>query len=145
MDKRMVHLYIGESNSGKTNIVLGLAIRGSGAEFNIWFAQFMKKDREIEENFRLLRDNERSGYSFFPCADSESEYYEHLHETLKRISSGKYDLVILDGILDAWNEADLHELFVKRNENTELALTGSMASRKIAAAADLVTYIDHKG
>lgn len=141
MDSRLAHIYIGQRGSGKTNIVMGLAIRASGANFKIWFAQYLEKDTEICNNFETFQKGSGSGYEFFSRESLSDSHEKCFMKTRGKASSGKYDLVILDGALNALEERELVEIVDSKNKWTELVLTGTEASKTLLSKVQLVTRI----
>jgi len=70
-----------------------------------------------------------------------------LENVLKEISSGKFDIIVLDEILisirDGYaSENDILGMFEKTDNNTEIVLTGRGATDRIMERADLVSFIE---
>ena len=140
-----VQVYTG-NGKGKTTASLGLVLRAAGAGMQIYFGQFMKKGNTSE--IRALRDF-LSGAVTVELSGPDRERdtacaragYEKAREAL---TSGKYDLVVLDEILVAEHLGllavdDLLRLMDQRPEHTELVLTGRWAAEQVCQQADLVT------
>lgn len=147
-----VQVYTG-NGKGKTTASLGLVLRAAGAGMQIYFGQFMKKGNTSE--IRALRDFLSSAVTVeqygsgaeLSGPDRERDTacaragYEKARDAL---TSGKYDLVVLDEILVAEHLGllavdDLLRLMDQRPEHTELVLTGRWAAEQVCQRADLVT------
>jgi len=149
--KGYIQVYTGDGK-GKTTAALGLALRASGRGMRIYIGQFMKgqvygelaaveripeieleqygdpgwcyKGRLTEEQFALARRG-----------------FERAKD---RLSSGAYDIVILDELnMAVWFELltvdQLMELIACKPETTELVITGRRAHEALIERADLVT------
>ena len=147
-----VQVYTG-NGKGKTTAALGLMLRAAGAGMDIYFGQFMKTGdtSEAEALRRFLghavtmeqygSGGELSGPDRArdaACARSGCE------KARAALSSGRYDLVVLDEILVAQHLGllaveDLLQLMDERPQHTELVLTGRWAAEQVMQRADLVT------
>ncbi len=153
MKKGYVQIYTG-NGKGKTTCMLGLALRASGAGKKIFIGQFLKQGdySEIKAIKKFLPDITleqfgAGGKCFAKGSESENdisaakEGYQH---ALHAVSSGEYDLVILDEInvavsMELLTEEQQLRLMEQKSEGTELVMTGRYASEKIIERADLVT------
>lgn len=147
----MIHVYTG-NGKGKTTAALGLIIRALGNGLKVCLIQFMKKnctygeiiflkDMENIDIFQYgtdrLIDPEKPEEIDFREAESARAQAEQV------LSSGQYDLVVLDEINVAvkWNllslkqQLDLTEI----SGSSELVMTGRYAASEIVVRADLVT------
>jgi len=146
-----VQVYTG-NGKGKTTAALGLAVRASGHGHMTFLAQFMKgmwygELESIKNNW--LIDVVQFGWE--ECIRKEEVNDTHrviiqngLEQSLARMLSGKYQMVILDEIIvSAWfglvDESDILEFIKSKPEDIELILTGRYASDKLIEIADLVT------
>lgn len=155
----LVQIYWG-NGKGKTTASLGLALRALGRGFSVHLIQFMKGGIEGNPDFeeygelKALREfknfsHRRFGTKKWIVGKPEPEHIEQGKEALdyskKTVSSGEYDLVVVDEILYAVqlgvvSEDDVLHLIDAKAKNTELVLTGSHKPfEKIFARADLVT------
>ena len=147
-----VQVYTG-NGKGKTTAALGLMLRAAGAEMDIYFGQFMKTGgtSEAEALRRFLgcavtmeqygSGGELSGPDRERDAACARSGYEKARAAL---SSGRYDLVVLDEILVAQHLGllaveDLLQLMDERTQHTELVLTGRWAAEEVCQRADLIT------
>ncbi len=164
MDRRLkkgiVQVYTGDGK-GKTTAALGLALRAIGQGFKVYMIQFLKspklssgeyKIRDIfGDNFDLNRLNTPwwSLKSF-----KNDDHIKRMREVLKEeiiklkgiISSGKYNLIILDeiNICLFYRLIDLKEvieIIKNKPRDIELVLTGRYAPEELKEIADLVTEI----
>ena len=151
----LVIVYTGKGK-GKTTAALGMALRATGYNHKICMIQFIKGSwhygemdsvEKLGSNFELIA----VGKGFVGIIDDKSPKEEHkkiAQEAVKiskeRITSKKYDLIILDEInyavnLDLIKTEDVIELINSKPENLNLVLTGNYAKPEIIEVADLVT------
>jgi cob(I)alamin adenosyltransferase len=145
----LVHVYTGDGK-GKTTAALGLAMRAVGQGMKVAFIQFIK-GKSCGEHFFVKQYKPFEiiqisiGDSF---KKSEEQLSQEAQQTLayaeQEISSGKYDLVVLDEIFVAISQGlittkQVLELLDSRPVSVELVLTGRNAPPEIAHRADLVT------
>ena len=148
---RKVHVYTGDGK-GKTTAALGLSMRAAGAGFRVFFAQFIKADEYSEikalKRFADIITVEQFGLGGFigeaPTKGDVEAAQKGLARVMEIISSGKYDLVVLDeaniavkfGLI---SEQDLLDLIDAKSKKTELVITGRGATARVIEKADLVT------
>lgn len=172
-EKGYVQVYTG-SGKGKTTAAIGLAIRALGAGKRVLFLQFMKTKVYSEHNIlpqlSSLLTLETLGKPFFivkegtvpveelakwgddvvifPPGKPPQEYLEIMRTGIDRakqaVSSGLYDLVVLDEInvalffdLVTWQQ--VQNIIDHKHESVELVLTGRGAPPELIECADLVT------
>ncbi len=149
--KGYVQVYTG-NGKGKSTASFGLALRAVGAGYKVFIGQFLKgQDYSELKSFELLAPNVevvKLGGECFIFGDPSEEDYVMAKEGLalceKKLTSGEFDIVILDEINVALyfkviTEEDLLALIDKKPEHVELILTGRYASEKVIERADLVT------
>jgi cob(I)alamin adenosyltransferase len=157
----VVIVYTGESK-GKTSAALGLMTRALGNRWNVAFIQYIKHwgvgehvfIRDIQPLYKDQLYFYKGGKGFYQAGDlSESHITDEQHkeaahetydETLKAVSSGKYDLVICDEINNAvhdglLSEDQLEKMFKNRSANTSLCLTGRNFPKKFLKYVDIAT------
>ena len=148
-----VHVYTGDGK-GKTTAALGLSIRAAGAGLRVFIAQFIKADEYSEikalKRFSDLITVEQFGLGGFIGGNPSSGDIEAAQKGVARvkeiISSGKYDVVVLDEANIAvkyklFSEQDLLDVIDAKSKNIELVITGRDAAPKIMDKADLVTQM----
>lgn len=146
-----VHVYTG-NGKGKTTAAIGLAVRAAGAGLKVLFAQFVKgcKYSEIRalERFNEAVTIKQFGRGCFIVRDADDEDIaiarEGLNEISDDLSSGKYNLVILDEACIAlfyklFTVEQLIHCVMQRNDKVEVVITGRYAPEKLIEFADLVT------
>jgi cob(I)alamin adenosyltransferase len=149
--KGKVHVYTGDGK-GKTTAALGLSIRAAGAGLRVFIAQFIKADEYSEikalKRFSDLITVEQFGLGGFIGGNPSSGDIEAAQKGIERvkdiISSGKYDVVVLDEANIAvkytlFPEQDLLDIMDAKSKDLELVITGRGASPRIIEKADLVT------
>ena len=150
-----VIVYTG-GGKGKTTASLGLALRAIGYHKKVCMIQFIKGTwftGEINAVKRLSPEFElvRAGKGFIKILDDKSPFSLHKKAATEaiqiardKISSEKYDIVILDEINYALHGKlvmlkDVLSLIRTRPKKTTLILTGNYAHPKIIKLADLAT------
>jgi cob(I)alamin adenosyltransferase len=149
--KGKVHVYTGDGK-GKTTAALGLSIRAAGAGLRVFMAQFIKADEYSEikalKRFSDLITVEQFGLGGFIGGNPSAGDIEAAQKGVARvkdiISSGRYDVVVLDEANVAvkyklFSEQDLLDIIDAKSKNLELVITGRGAPAKIIEKADLVT------
>ncbi|MBI3008226.1 MAG: cob(I)yrinic acid a,c-diamide adenosyltransferase [Candidatus Omnitrophica bacterium] len=155
----LVHIYTG-NGKGKTTAAFGLGMRAAGAGLKVCIFQFLKSKRltsgEVESAKRLspklkvVRFNQTHPIFLSPkdrqdsIQSLKSSISSALKEVGKVLSSGRYDLVILDEVVNAVSEKYLDVqalvgLIDSRPEEVEMVLTGRNAPEEIIRMADYVT------
>lgn len=172
-DKGYVQVYTG-NGKGKTTAAIGLAIRALGAGKRVLVLQFMKTKVYSEHNilphispnltletmgkpFFVVKEGTMTAEELakwgddivvFPSGKPPQEYVAVAKQGVDRakaaVSSGEYDLVILDEInvamffeLVSWEQVE--DIINSKLERVELVLTGRGASPELIERADLVT------
>ncbi|MGI0046222.1 MAG: cob(I)yrinic acid a,c-diamide adenosyltransferase [Nitrosotalea sp.] len=151
----LVIVYTGKGK-GKTTAALGMALRAVGYDYKVCMIQFIKgswhygemtSSKRLEPEFELTA----VGKGFVGIMDDKSPIEDHkkiADEALviakEKISSGKYNIVILDEINYAVNLGliqldDVIKLIRERPRNVNLVLTGNHVKDEIIELADLVT------
>jgi len=154
-DTGLVIVYTGKGK-GKTTAALGMVLRALGHGLKVVMIQFIKGSwhyGELTSSSRLQPDFElvAAGKGFVGIIDDNKPIEDHvkaareaLQISKEKITSGKYDIVILDEINYAVNLKlisvdDVLELIKLKPKKTTLVLTGNYANDKVIEAADLVT------
>lgn len=155
-DRRYIQIYTG-NGKGKTTAAIGQAIRAAGRGLKTCFIQFMKDfpygELKILKKLEPWITVERfgnDGFVFQKRSPNEKEIAE-ARAGLKRaqevITSGEYDIVILDeicvttyfGLLTA---EEVLPLFKQKPSGVELVLTGRYCPEAWIEKAELVTRMD---
>ena len=163
----MVQVYTG-NGKGKTTASLGLAMRALGHGFKVCMIQFLKGGTYLGEfetakkfkNFTLKqfgidcpwKEQLKAGelncgscrYCFSILKEDQKMSQQAFEEAKKAVSSGEYDLIILDeanvAMAQKLIDTDLViEMIKSKDKNTEIILTGRNAPKRITDFADLVT------
>lgn len=145
-----VHLYTG-NGKGKTTACFGLALRALCAGKKVFIVQFMKSMKYNETGIEDIMQGitiEQYGCGCIHDREATSLEFQKAKNGLERarevLSSGDYDLVILDEICIALHvgllttEAVL-EVLNCREEHVEVALSGRYAPSELIDYCDLVT------
>lgn len=151
----LVIVYTGKGK-GKTTAALGMALRALGYDYKVCMIQFIKgswhygemtSSKRLEPEFELTA----VGKGFVGIMDDKSPIEDHkkiaaeaLSIAREKLSSQKYNIVILDEINYAVNLGlvsvdDVLDLIRSKPPEVSLVLTGNHVSDKIVEAADLVT------
>ncbi len=149
--KGYIHIYTGDGK-GKTTAAFGLALRAAGNGMKTYIAQFMKGVSYSEiaaiEKIEGI-DLEQFGWDQCIRKEDVSDFHkektgEGLEAVYEKVTSKKYDIIILDEILVAiWfgliKESEVIKFIDWHQRDSELVLTGRKATEKIIKTADLVT------
>ncbi len=164
----LIQIFYGDGR-GKTSAAIGTAIRASGHGFKVAVIQFLK-DGSISGEFNYLKRHRIEIVGLGPSAGKQydslvrngkagltKDYFTYnkniianskkgLKKAEKMISSGKYDLVVLDEINTAasfghFSFTDVAKLLKKKHKNTEVILTGFKPNERLIRMADLVSEV----
>jgi cob(I)alamin adenosyltransferase len=151
LKKGYVQVYYG-TGKGKTTAALGLAMRAAGNGMKVFIGQFIKGMKYSEiKCLEKLKDNitlKQYGLGCFIKGKPEEKDIKAAREGLEDvkniISSGQYDVVILDEITIAEyfgliSVDDITGLIDSKPEHVEIVITGRKARPEIIDKADLVT------
>ncbi|WFA07766.1 cob(I)yrinic acid a,c-diamide adenosyltransferase [Tissierella sp. Yu-01] len=150
MEKGYIHIYTG-NGKGKTTAAFGLAVRALLSGKKVFVGQFVKDMKYNETKLVEYFDNieiKQLGRGCFitntPNAEDIKAAEIGLEECNEKLSSGEYDLIILDEIFIALffkllNVADILKVLKNKALNTEVVLTGRYAPKELIDIADLVT------
>jgi len=169
----LVICYVG-AGKGKTTAAMGMAVRAAGDGKNVYILQFVKagkgssseniKDGEWPVSSEITFfdsvsyphsigkiENEQVGLGFVGILGDKKEKDVHIRQALKGIerareiiTSGEYELVILDEIISALEvglieERDILDLIKLKGPLQHLVITGHNQYPKILKQCDLVT------
>jgi len=159
----MIHIYTGDGK-GKTTAALGLCFRALGWNLKICIYQFLKSKesetgevnalKKIKKTIKTIKINRFDQEHPIFCSKHTSTNYSvgKLKESLiksisdvrKVIKSKKYQIIVLDEIINTVSEGFIKEnLVLDLIKNTpvdiELILTGRGATKKMIQSADYVT------
>jgi cob(I)alamin adenosyltransferase len=148
-----IQIYSGDGK-GKTTASLGVVLRIIGQGGKVFYAQFIKGKRSSEfkalENFPENFIHRMFGAGRFikntPSQDEITMAENGLSECEKALSSGEYDLVVMDELNGAIKCGILKvDQVIKainmRNSQTELIITGRNAPPELIEIADLISEI----
>ena len=156
----LILLYTG-NGKGKTTAALGVVLRALGQGWRVLVIQFFKGEwpvvfGEVEMGKRLAPQLEvlHLGKGFVKYMGDKKPFDEHLaaaKDALKtakeKITSGAYDLIVLDEIIYAIDYAGVQlvsleevlDLLEAKPPSVHLVLTGRNAPQPLIDRADLVT------
>ena len=157
MQHGLVHIYTG-AGKGKTTAAIGLGIRAYGQGLKVLMVQFlkgwttgeMKVINSLGPSFELFLKKENDkfiwGMTEEEMAGLKGEMRIGLNYTIEAVSSGEWDLIIMDEIMAAVNCGylplkEVVELVKSKPLNLELVLTGRDAPAKLIELADYVSEI----
>ena len=166
----LVHVYTGDGK-GKTTVSLGIALRAIGHGLSVYMIQFLKGGGHVGEvevaekmlpNFKIRQFGKPCPYSeemrkgtmdcgnckdcFLTRKEEREKVAEGLDLAEKIVTSGKYDVLILDEINNAVSRkltsvSRVLKLVKSRKPSVELVLTGRNAPQEIIDSADYVTFM----
>jgi len=167
LDRGLIEVFYGDGR-GKTSAAVGTAARAAGHGLKVAFIQFLKGgeftgevtalkrlgvevhqlgpngpsrsfDRQVREGIRRVIS------TYFKYHESDVEHSsEGLRLAARMISSGEYDLVVLDEVDTAlefkhFKTDALVKALKMKHERTEVILTGFRPPQRILRMADLIT------
>lgn len=155
VQKGLVICYTGDGK-GKTTAALGMAVRSVGYHLRTLIWQFIKGSWHYGEldGLKMLApyvELRQKGEGFVGIVDDKLPREVHrkaaldaLEEVKGEITSGKWDIIILDEIFVACQLGfltgpDLVALINNKPDNVHLVLTGRGAPPEVIERADLVT------
>jgi cob(I)alamin adenosyltransferase len=149
--KGLILIFTGDGK-GKTTAALGTALRAVGQGMKVLMIQFMKKNGVYGEEIALkrLRDMQilQFGAGFHFEGEDKQPHIDKAQEgwnfAKNAITSGRYDMIILDEINYAihYGFLEVGEVvsFLKNKpESLHIILTGRNANPQLLDIADLVT------
>ncbi len=159
----MIHIYTG-NGKGKTTSGFGLAMRASGQGLKVIIFQFLKPKslvtgEEISakkiKNIKVMKYDQ--SHPMFIGHSAEGIAQRKIKESIKiailevkkAIFSGRYDMVILDEIINVLDQGfagkrNFLELIKKAPKDVELVLTGRGDISDIEQFADYITIMIDK-
>ena len=152
LERGYVQVYTG-NGKGKTTAALGLSLRAVGRGLRVCVFQFIKGGGPYGEHliadklaplFTIIQTGRPGWVNTKDITEDRQTAQKALELARGIITSGEYDLVVLDEINGAvgFGLVDVEqvlELISLKPETTELVLTGRNAHEKVIEAADLVT------
>lgn len=152
LETGLLQVYTGDGK-GKTSAAFGLALRAVGRGLKVYIIQFIKGGFDYGELYAVKQlDNlklKAFGTGRFITEKPPREVdmklaTEALEFAKKIVSSGDYDVVILDEInvaldLKLLDVPEVVKLANDKPKHVELVFTGRYAPQEIVEAADLVT------
>ncbi len=152
----MIHIYTG-TGKGKTTCALGLAVRAVGQGLKVSIFQFFKPTSIAcgERNHLKKVKNVRLFFckGYHPMFAVRSSAKKEIKEFFKKIreiaSKGKYDMMVLDEVINAYDQGFLSRRsfvsFLKSfPPDKELVLTGRGDIADIEQYADYITEMKEK-
>ena len=152
LEKGLTQVYTG-NGKGKTSAAFGSALRAIGRDLKVYVIQFIKGGFDYGElhivsqlpNLTVKAFGRAKFVTEMPPQDKDFHLAKEAFDLAQQIvSSGEYDIVILDEINVALSlrlvaVKAVVELIKNKPSHVELILTGRNAPPEIVALADLVT------
>jgi len=150
----MIQLYLGDGK-GKTSAAMGAVLRCIGQGGRAGVFQFLKSGESGEvgilktlKNVDYFNDIEITGFYHTLTESEKNTVSEKVIAQLKKVSnalsSAKYNLIVLDEVIDLIDLNIISEEFLVKllsnSGNTELILTGHKPYDKIIDISDYYTY-----
>lgn len=155
LKKGYIQIYTG-AGKGKTTAALGQALRAAGRGLKTYIVMFMKDFpygevkslKQLNDWITLARfGNDRFVFQKkIPSAKDRAMAREALIKAREAMSSGKYDIIIMDEVCVAiyfglLKTEDVFFLLREKPETIELILTGRYCPPELIEKADLVTQM----
>jgi cob(I)alamin adenosyltransferase len=152
MQQKGLFIVFTGNGKGKTTAALGQALRMAGHKMRVCIIQFIKSMKNTGEAKALAALSESiemhtigSGFTWqSEKAEVEAAARAGWELAREKISSNRYEMVILDEITYLLNEGildkdEILEFLNNRPEELHIVITGRQASADLIEAADLVT------
>ena len=151
--KGYVQVYTG-NGKGKTTAVMGLAFRAMGRGLKTYIGQFMKGQHyseldaaKIVPEYITIEQYGKGGFIHVKSTPDEDDIRmaeEGLSRAKEAMLSRRYDIVVFDEILTAYNFKlipleKMIDVINSRPDGVEVVFTGRNAPPELIDAADLVT------
>ncbi|QHI71422.1 cob(I)yrinic acid a,c-diamide adenosyltransferase [Aminipila terrae] len=152
MEKGYIQVYTG-NGKGKTTAAFGLALRAAMSGKKVYIGQFIKgmayeetKCTELIPEIKIEQYGTGCLVGRNPDEDDRKRAKAGLDCCQKALSSGEYDVVVMDEITIALyfhllSEEEIISVVQSKHDKTEVVLTGRYATEKIIDMADLVSEI----
>ena len=149
----MIIIYYG-NGKGKTTAALGMALRASGYNKKILFAQFIKSPKSLTGEDKALKKipnlvHKKFGLGFVGLLKDSHSLEEHrvaAEQALTYVEENleKFDMIVCDEILGAIKGklikiSEVKKLISSLENNQHLVLTGRPKYKELIDLADLVT------
>ena len=150
----MKHIYYGDGK-GKTTAAVGLAVRAAGSNLKVLFVQFLKTEFSVERH--TLSHMENVTLTFCPIelkftfemdekekAQAAKIFKGIFDRSVTTALTEKYDIVVLDEVIEAINagmlsESDVFEFITNVPASMEIIMTGHNPPERFIEIADYVT------
>lgn len=156
MNKGLIHTYCGDGK-GKTTCAIGLAVRCAGADMHVLFTQFLKSSGSSERkilssvsNLELMDIPEEVPFVFRMTTEEKQyfkDYYDNLFfESIKKVSKGNYDMLVLDEILPAVScgmvdREEVLKFLGHKPSHLEIVMTGRTPPVSFLEISDYISEI----
>lgn len=150
----MIHVYYGDGK-GKTTAAVGLAVRAAGSKMKVLFVQFLKTEFSGERH--ILSHTENISLTFCPLelkftfnmnekekAGAAKTFKGIFDNAVLKALTEKYDMVVLDEVVEAINagmlsESEVYEFITNAPVSMEIVMTGHNPPQRFIDIADYVT------
>ena len=149
MEKGLLHIYYGDGK-GKTTAALGLILRAAGCGKKAAVFRFLKGNGSGELcslkklGIPVISCGE-CGFAFSMSEDEKQDVRKRHDNMLEKALASDADVIVLDEVLDAFNEGlcdpGLFKKLIDTKKNAELILTGHKKNDEIFAYADYITHM----
>ena len=144
MKEHYIHAYVG-NGKGKTTAAAGLALRAIGAGMNVAFISLLKNGsselKPLKNEGAEVVEIKTEKFSWNMTEEEKEELKNRMKKELCNFNFGKYDLIVFDEILGAYEEGFIRkELLLKlMSLRAEIILTGRKLPCEIAENCDYIT------
>ena len=158
MEKGRIHIICGDGK-GKTTAAIGQIIRALGADYQVYFVQFMKHDDSSElkvlsklDNVKIINLKNKYKFSFLLTNEEKLEMTKEQNSILNKLklelsNLNKKTILVLDEVnsaieLELLDYKLLIDFITNKSDYLEIVLTGRNPKIELLNLADYISKLE---
>lgn len=158
MEKGRIHIICGDGK-GKTTAAIGQIIRALGADYQVYFVQFMKHDDSSElkvlnilDNVKVINLKNKYKFSFLLTNEEKLEMTKEQNSILNKLklelsNLNKKTILVLDEVnsaieLELLDYKLLIDFITNKSDYLEIVLTGRNPKIELLNLADYISKVE---
>lgn len=158
MEKGRIHIICGDGK-GKTTAAIGQIIRALGADYQVYFVQFMKHDDSSElkvlnilDNVKVINLKNKYKFSFLLTNEEKLEMTKEQNSILNKLklelsNLNKKTILVLDEVnsaieLELLDYKLLIDFITNKSDYLEIVLTGRNPKIELLNLADYISKLE---